>query len=216
MFTPIQRIRRAAIAEEIDYNLLMSCLEEYSSPRDVVTRMLRNKELIRVKKGLYVFGNDYAKRPYSLELLGNMIYGPSYVSCEYALSFYGLIPEAVHEVTSITIGRNKTFNTPVGRFTYKHLHLSKYHIGIDRIKIDEEFSAAMATPEKALADTVFKRGEKAVNIDEMRKILLEDYRIDSSDLGKLDMKLMKQIAEAYQNTSITLLTNIIRNIKENE
>ncbi|MDQ2993682.1 MAG: hypothetical protein M3R00_01875 [Pseudomonadota bacterium] len=75
MATPIQLVRSTAITEEIDYNLLMGCLKEFSAPRDVITRMLQTGELIRVKKGIYVFGKDYAKRPYSLEVLANMIYG---------------------------------------------------------------------------------------------------------------------------------------------
>ena len=52
MAAPIQRVRNAAITEEIDYNLIMGCLQDYSSPRDLITRMLRAGELIRIKKGI--------------------------------------------------------------------------------------------------------------------------------------------------------------------
>ena len=61
------------------------------------------------KKGLYIFGKSVALQPYSKEVLANLIYGPSAISLSYALSYYGLIPERVHIVTSITNNRIKTF-----------------------------------------------------------------------------------------------------------
>ncbi|MGD0626568.1 MAG: hypothetical protein ABSB32_17880 [Thermodesulfobacteriota bacterium] len=63
--------------------------------------MLRRKDIIRVKKGLYIFGETYARRPFSREVLANVIYGPSYVSLDYALHYHGLIPERVEAVISI-------------------------------------------------------------------------------------------------------------------
>ena len=216
MTLPIQLVRTAAITEEIDYNLLMGCFKNFGSPRDVITRMLRAGELIRVKKGIYVFGKDYARRPYSLEVLANMIYGPSYVSGEYALSLYGLIPEAVQEVTSMTTGRKKYFYTPVRPFSYQHLSVIKYRVGLDRINISEGVSALIATPEKALADTVYKRDEKTDNIEELRAILRDDYRIDSLQLSRLRIGLLTEIAKAYQHQSINLLPKIVKEYKKHE
>jgi hypothetical protein len=63
--------------------------------------LLRRKDIIRVKKGLYIFGETYARRPFSREVLANVIYGPSYVSLDYALHYHGLIPERVEAVISI-------------------------------------------------------------------------------------------------------------------
>lgn len=216
MSSYIQRVRKAAITEEIDYNLLIGCLGGISAPRDIITRMLRAGELVRVKKGIYVFGKDYARRPYSLEILANMIYGPSYVSCEYALSFYGLIPEAVHEVTSITTGRNKYFDTPAGRFSYRYLPVNRYQVGLDRITISDGVGALIASPEKALADTVFKRKEMTANIDELRAILHDDYRIDPINIRRLRVGLLKEIAKVYQHPSIQLLPEIVRGTKNYE
>lgn len=213
MKSPIQRLRSAAITEEIDYNLVMSCLQDFSAPRDVITRMLRAGELIRVKKGIYVFGKDYAKRPYSLEVLANMIYGPSYVSCEYALSLYGLIPEAIQEVTSMTTGRNKLFDTPVGRFSYQYLPIEKYRVGLERLRVSDEIGALIASPEKALADRVFKRKEITDNIHELKAILHEDYRIDPLSISQLRVGLMDEIAKAYKHPCIQLLPAIVREAK---
>lgn len=215
MVSAIQQIRNATKMEEIDYNLVIGCLQEYASPRDVITRMLQAGELIRVKKGIYVFGKMYANRPYSLEVLANMIYGPSYVSCEYALSFYGLIPEAVHEVTSISLGRNKFFDTPVGRFSYRYLRPSKYTVGITRIEISGGVSALVASPEKALADTLYKRKEQDRNVETLCRILYDDYRIDPQELSQLRIGKMSEIANAHQDPTIQLLPEIIRGAKKN-
>ena len=84
-----QRIER----EEFDYQTLMSALGHLASPRAKVTSLLRQGVIIRVKKGLYVFGDTYRNRPFSRELLANWIYGPSYLSLDYALSFHHLVPE---------------------------------------------------------------------------------------------------------------------------
>ena len=81
--------------EEFDYSALMSTLSGYANPRDKVTSLLRRGVIVRVKKGLHVFGDADRRRPYSRELLANLIYGPSFVSLDYALAFHGLIPERV-------------------------------------------------------------------------------------------------------------------------
>jgi predicted transcriptional regulator of viral defense system len=88
--------------EEVDYLLLMGLLKNYSNPRMKINRWLANNELIRVKKGIYVFGPKVSKGLYSLKLLANWIYGPSVLSLHYALAFYGFIPERVYLLTSVT------------------------------------------------------------------------------------------------------------------
>src|SRR6202008_2894394 len=113
-------------SEEIDYTFVMDCLKDYKSPRAKLTGLLQKGDLIRVKKGIYLFGPEYRKGPYSPEVLANKIYGPSYVSREYALAYYGLIPEYVVEVTSISTKRARNFDTPMGRFSYARLPSKLY------------------------------------------------------------------------------------------
>src|SRR5436190_9717139 len=96
----INLLRKLAEKEIIDYTFLISVLSNYASPRDKITAWLKSGDLIRVKKGLYVFGKDVALTPFSHEVLANLIYGPSAISLSYALAFYGLIPERVTTVTS--------------------------------------------------------------------------------------------------------------------
>jgi len=74
-------IRNNLKNEEIDYLQLKSFLSEYSNPRDKISRMIRSKDIIRVKKGLYVFGQHIARTPWSLESLANLVYGtPAFAS----------------------------------------------------------------------------------------------------------------------------------------
>lgn len=216
MTTPIQQIRRTTVLEEIDYNLVTGCLQDYASPRDIITRMLNAGELIRVKKGLYVFGKLYANHPFSLEILANMIYGPSYISREYALSFYGIIPEAAYEIMSMCCTRNKIFETPVGRFSYRYLNKDRYTIGVQRIEIRDGVYANIATPEKALADMIYSRNENILDEAELSLTLTEDYRIDISEIAKLRVTVMEKIAGRYNNPTISLLPIVIRGAKSSE
>jgi hypothetical protein len=92
----IDDIRRAVYTDVLDYQQLMDYLKGYAKPRDKIRAMLKAGEIVRVKKGIiYVFGEDYRRGPWSREILANLIYGPSYISLDYALSYYGFIPERV-------------------------------------------------------------------------------------------------------------------------
>ena len=75
------------LSEEFDYQALLAALNGYARPRDRITELIRKGEIIRVKKGIYVPGAKRRRRPFSREVLANLIYGPSYISLEYALAF---------------------------------------------------------------------------------------------------------------------------------
>jgi len=90
---------------------------------------IADRRLQGVVKGIYVTAPELRKRPLSLEILANKIYGPSYVSFEYVLSRAGLIPEAVRTITSATPKRNRNFDMPLGCFSYRHLPLAAYSFG---------------------------------------------------------------------------------------
>ncbi len=115
----LQDLRQIVQGEIFDYPMLMHHLREYKKPRDKVTQLLKDKSIIRLKKGVYIFGPTYQRNLISLEVLANVIYSPSYVSLEYALSKYGLIPERAYAITSVSLKRSKTFKTDMGLFIYK-------------------------------------------------------------------------------------------------
>src|SRR4030066_379589 len=103
-------------AEIFDYQTLIEALKGLAYPRNRISDLLRQGIIIRIKKGLYVFGDKSRRDPYSKELLANLVYGPSYVSLDFALAYHGLIPERVEAQTSVTPIRSRRFATPVGLF----------------------------------------------------------------------------------------------------
>lgn len=198
----VQIIRNASKFEEIDYPFLLHLLKGYVHPRDKITWLLRKSVLLRVKKGIYIFGPEYSRSPYSMEVLANLLYGPSYISMEYALSFYGLIPERVERVTSVTSKRDKEFTTAVGIFKYRYLHSQKYFVGVSHHAIDEVRRILIATPEKALADLI-ALSRSGLNLSENRDVqafLYDDLRMD--DKFVFDKKRMSEIAAAYRNPDV--------------
>ncbi|HEY5234737.1 MAG TPA: hypothetical protein VIJ14_01055 [Rhabdochlamydiaceae bacterium] len=191
-----QELRRAVAGEIFDYQILMHYLKEYKKPRDKVTLLIKDKTIIRVKKGLYIFGPDYRRSAISQEILANLIYSPSYISLEYALSKYGLIPERAYVVTNICLHRSRTFKTTVGVFAYKTRSLSTYPLGIRRVEIPQEGSYLIADPEKALVDLISQvKGLK--NVQQMKEYLYENMRMEQSDLKKLNKKLLGEILSSY-------------------
>ncbi len=211
----MQQIRRDIYREEFDYLLLLESLSSYKQPRDVITRLLKNESIIRVKKGIYVFGQTYRKRPYSLEVLSNMIYGPSYVSFEYALAYYGLIPEAVRRVTCASYKRNKHFSTPAGEFVYHYVPPKAFCLGMTRQVIStnniggENTYFLIASQEKALADLI-ARMKPFMATDELLTYLIEGMRIEKDSLFKLNVSELEKIKSEYQNQNVTLLWKILK------
>lgn len=201
----IQDIRSKAPFEEVDYLFLKDCLKTYEQPRKKITHFLKTKDLIRVKKGLYVFGPKGTRGPYSKEVLANLIYGPSAISFEYALSFYQLIPERVEEVTCITPKRNKVFDTPVGRFSYHHLHLNKYPVGIVQEKLLGNRNILIASQEKALCDMLSLKCSSLKNLSNLKNYLFENLRMEEDFMEKFDEKHLKELVKYYRNRNVQLL-----------
>ncbi len=203
-------LRKAVLNEEIDYVQLKSLLD-YEQPRSKIKRFLQEGTLIRVKKGLYVFGPKVALHPYSKETLANLIYGPSAISLEYALGFYGMIPERVESVTSITPLRNKNFYTPVGHFSYRYLAPSKYVPGLTQFTLDKTHTFFIATPEKALADLlILTRPQiKLNNIAELSDFLFNSLRINEEKLFQLNTELLYEISLCYGKKSCHLLYQFV-------
>jgi hypothetical protein len=213
----IEQIRKDISREEFDYQVLMTCLKGYSHPRDKITDLMKKGQIVRVKKGLYIFGHEYRRRPYSREILANLIYGPSYISLEYALSYHGLIPERVESLTSVTTGLSRSFSTPVGLFTYHMLPLSSFQTGMTRIELDDGGAFLIATPEKALVDKIFiENGADMRTLKGLEEYLFENLRIDVDLLGRLDFSQTLSLAERYPSSKLRVLSNLFRKIQRQE
>lgn len=206
---------RSRIRPEIfDYQVLADALRDLASPRDKITRLLREGVLVRVKKGLYVFGDRYRRSPYSRELLANLVYGPSYVSLDYALAYHGLIPESVEALTSVTPNRSRRFATPVGLFIYRQIPSSAYEAGMVREEADHEQAFLIALPEKALADKIVSvRGAPIVSVAEMSRFLAEDLRVDPETLRSLSAELIDDYARRYRSRRLRLLGAAVRRFR---
>ena len=213
----IQRLRNKIPLEEFDYQTLMGALSDYARPRDKVTDLLAKGVIIRVKKGLYIFGSEYRKRPYSREILANLLYGPSCVSCEYALSYYSLIPERVETVTSVTSKRNKTFTTPVGVFSYHALPPPGFSIGMQRVELADGSAFLLAAAEKALADKLYcERGLPLNSQKECLEYVVDSLRIDSNSLQEMDVALLEKLAAAYRSRRVKLLAGGVYRLTRRE
>ena len=193
---------------ELDYQTVLGALGDYAAPRKALADLISRGQITRVKKGIYVqSGRGIAL--FSREILANMIYGPSYISYEYGLSFHGLIPEQVTMVTCATMGKTKTFTTPVGTFRYVHQGRRKYAIGYYRSEIDGSRGFLIAGPEKSLADRI--AGEPGrFSVRTMREFLFENLRIEPQDFYNLDSALLSEIASRSGRRSLFFLNKLKR------
>lgn len=193
-----------------DYSYLMWVLRFYHSPRDKVSQMIKKGDIIRIKKGLYILSSDYGGQ-IDKKVIANLIYGPSYVSLEFAMQYWGLIPERVEVVTSVTNKRKKFFNTPLGTYSYTYLNKNSFYPGIllknskilkPRESRGAEIGFFIASKEKAICDKLATVNEISTEI-EAEAYLETDLRIDVEALRDLDMGLLGQIEKAYNKRSIT-------------
>ena len=193
-------------SHEMIYSLLEKSI---SNVNEKISNLVRNKELIRLKKGFYTFSKLYETKPINLISVANTLYSPSYVSFDYALSYYGMIPERVSEVTSATSKNEKLFDTPIGRFSYKKVSSVAYSLGIDWIYDDVEGGRFIATAEKALCDKIkYDRGIGTLTQNSMIEYLKYDLRIDITT--PLNYELIEIIATAYKSRNLKTLATIVK------
>ncbi len=181
---------------DVDISILYTCTPD--SRYGQVKRLLDQGKLIHIRRGLYCLGEKmgHVIKPHPFEL-AQYIYGPSYISLESALSFHGLIPEAVYEITSTCIKRAKTFQTPLGVFSYTHLPSENFYLDVE-IVTESNAQFFIAKPWKAICDYVFcyKKNWKGL------APLFESLRIDQDELPILSDIDMERLDAYYQNLRI--------------
>ena len=180
-----------------------------------ISYMVKKGELLRLKKGVYTLGEEYRLSPIDRVSVANILYAPSYISFEYALSYYGLIPERVYEITSATMRMKKEFHTPIGRFTYKVVPLHAYALGVDWVYDKTQGGKLIATAEKALCDKIKSdRGIGRLSQAKLEMYLEHDLRIDMDLLFTLDVVLIEAIATAYTSSNLHNLVKLINKRKQ--
>lgn len=161
------------------YDLRDSTIDTY------ISRFLKNKDIISLKRGLYVSSVFYNKNKHDISYLfylANILYKPSYVSSWTALQYYNLTTEIIHTITSVATKVTRNYKTKIGSFSYQLINSNLFS---DYSLIKNEFGFFIATPAKALFDLLYFRtrqfkGVKFKDID----FLIEELRIDIDEMEK--------------------------------
>lgn len=147
-------------------------------------------------------GAEYNK-PYNKYVLANMVYGPSYITAQTALSYWGLIPERVELVISMTFKRKKFFPTPVGDFSYLYCRKKAYNIGVKLEDAGGGKRIFIASPEKALCDLIATQNHIRFQ-DDVREYL-DLMRLDESFFENCNHSLLEAITTNYGKPSLRRL-----------
>ena len=190
-------------------NMIKENLKEYSNPNTKICREIKKGNLIKIVNGLYE--TDSSVDGY---LLAGSIYGPSYLSFDFALSYYGLIPEKVTAFTSATCSkkRKKVYNNQFGTYLYRDVPEKVYPLGIKLVE-EGNYSYQIATPEKALCDKLYTLSPLK-NMKELENVLFNDLRIDMDEFNKLNLQDIEEISNSYNSTNVNLLYRYMRRMVE--
>lgn len=171
----------------------------------------RNGNVIRLKRGLYVCSPDITGKALSTELIANHLYAPSYVSQSSALRYYGLIPEAVYIMQSMTLKHSRNFNTPIGRFKYTYIPREAFTIGLSSIR-KEGYTFLIATPEKALCDLIACSPQVNLRyLKDAETYIEEDIRMEIEELRQMDTRIFEAyIPVGKKAESIRTLLKLIK------
>lgn len=195
------------------YNLqtLKIKYKEYSNFNQKISLEVKKGNLIRIKRGLFTDNLEIDKK-----VIANLCYGPSYISFEYALSYYGLIPEYVSTITSACFNKknNKTYNSFNCIFDYKSIPSKAFPFGITFLKNEEGIRYKIATKEKALCDTLYEKYPVRF-IKDLKILLFEDLRISPDDFMSLDFESIKEFGPFYHSNTINTLIKYIGDINDN-
>jgi hypothetical protein len=157
-------------------------------PADVrrqLSRWTSSGRLYQLRRGLYSLAPPFQKVRPDPFVIANHLVRPSYISLQSALSFYGLIPEAVPVTTSVTTGRPGFFSTPLGDFLFRHIQVPLFR-GFDVLEPSGRQPAFVAIPEKALLDLLY------LEPGSDHEAFLSELRLDLE--GELDMDRLESLS----------------------
>ena len=176
--------------------------------RPQLSRWTKAGKILQLRRGVYLLASPYRKVEPHPFLIANYLRAGSYVSLQSALAHYGMIPEHVPVVTSVTTARPERLNTPMGVFSFRHMKHSCF-FGYMQVEISQKQYAFIATPEKALLDLMYltPQGE--------RDLYLRGLRLQNFET--IDTNTLEKAAERFGNAKIRLgVKNVKRIIKEEE
>ncbi len=189
--------------------MLTNELKEYVNPTSKIRRLVGGGELVPIVRGIYETDRNIPGH-----YLAPIIYGPSYLSFEFALAYYSLIPEAVYNFTSATFEKKKEkqYMTSYGTFSYRDVPSEAYPVGIV-LHSENGYGFQIASPEKAICDQLYKTSPLKNRV-ELERLLFDDLRIDKEEFFHLKMVDLFEIANLYHTQNHKLLQAYLRrNIK---
>jgi len=159
--------------------LLLAGGVDPANVRRQLSRWTRAGKLYQLRRGLYAVAPPFQKtKPHPFLIANRMVRG-SYVSCQSALAHYGLIPEYVPVVTSVTTARPARWDTPLGKYEFRHIKTSLFR-GYRLTEVSPGQRAFVASPEKALLDLVYLQpgGDSPDYLQELRLQNLDRLDLD--------------------------------------
>ena len=170
------------------------------------TNWIEKGYLIRIRNGWYTFPEYADKTDVSL-YAANRIYQPSYISLHYALNFYGLIPEFVAQITSVSTLKTQKFSSSLGEFSYQNMMPERF-FGYE-LKKTNHLEIRFATPEKALLDLFYLY--PMYNTAEE----IEQLRLNTSFMKKLvDIKKLNEYCRRMKNGYLTARIELMKKVYE--
>jgi len=175
--------------------------------RNNLWRWTKKGLLIRLRKGLFTFP-DYKGRSDWHLYFANKIYRPSYISLHTALSFYGLIPEAVPHIISVTSLKTRSFVNPLGEYFYRSVK-ENLMFGIELKQTADGRALQIASPEKALLDLLYlmpsynnRKDMIELRLDNfyIKELLKKERLLEYTDRfkSKILKKRVGQLIKAYK------------------
>ncbi len=163
-----------------------------------ISRSLRYKEIIPLKKGLYVSTDFYDKNKNDISYsfyLANILRTPSYISSWTALQYYNLATEAIHTITSVTLKVTRSYRTKIGNFAYQSIQKELFS---NFSSIKGKFDFFIASPSKALFDLLYlkTRQFRGVRFEDI-KSLIADLRIDIDEMSEEEQKNLFLMIKNY-------------------
>ena len=189
----------------VSFDALSQQFAGYTDVKGKIRREVQGGRLVQVARGLY----ETDARTDGKYLAG-AIYGPSYLSSDYALSVHALIPEAVYGTyTSATFrkGKTKRYENAFGTFLYRDVPAAVYPLGVE-IKVESGYSYQIASPEKALCDKLYSLSP-VYSVRALNELLFDDLRIDEAAFFALQKDDISQLAPLYRATNLKLLAKFM-------
>jgi predicted transcriptional regulator of viral defense system len=165
--------------------------------RNQLERWRKSGRIIRLKRGLFILSDSDRRVEPSRLYLANQLYAPSYVSLEYALSYYSLIPERVNDITSIATRKTMKIINETGTYTYQHVKPDAYR-GFEMLKGEDGLTFFIAEREKAVIDFLYFNLSK-FKVDDP-DIFEESYRFQNTE--KLKREKIIRYANFFENKKL--------------